>query len=375
MKVAIDIRRVQDYGAGTYTRNLIQLLVRLDRETSYVLAGSRADWNELGTLPESFSLLEFDTGRKGARCDFQLAWALRREKVQLFHNPFLCTPWVLPCRHVMTVHDTVEFRNLRGNGNSVADWLRFQRTRHSLKRARRILTVSQATRRDLQHIFGVPGEKIAVVYNAPDARLRQTPSAEDVRQTLERYSIHSPYLLYAGNIKPHKNLPRLIEAFALVKDQLRLHPQYADLKLIIIGDELSKHPQLRRAVIQSRTQRDVRFLGFVPPPTLNVFYARAAAFVFPSLHEGFGLPPLEAMALGTPVVTSNISALLEVLGEAVCFVNPEKVFDIRRGICDVLLDEKLRQHLIRRGHEQVHHFSWEDSVRRILEIYREALSS
>ncbi|MFQ5776452.1 MAG: glycosyltransferase family 4 protein [Terriglobia bacterium] len=374
MKIAIDIRRVQDYGAGTYTRNLIHSLARLDRENSYTLVGSRTDWNELDTLPENFSLLEFERGG-GAGGDFQLAWALRRWNVQLLHNPFLCTPWVLPCRHIMTVHDTVEFRDLRGNGNSLADVLRFQRTRHSLRRARRILTVSQATRRDLQHIFGLPGEKIAVVYNAPDARLGQPPSTEEVQQILERYSIHSPYLLYAGNVKRHKNLPRLIEAFALVKDQLRLHPQYAELKLIIIGDELSKHPQLRHAVIKSRTQHDVRFLGFVPPRTLNVFYSRAAAFVFPSLHEGFGLPPLEAMALGTPVVTSNVSALPEVLGEAACFVNPEKVFDIRRGIRDVLLDEKLRQHLIRRGHAQVRRFSWEDSVRRILEIYREAVSS
>jgi glycosyltransferase involved in cell wall biosynthesis len=211
------------------------------------------------------------------------------------------------------VHDTVDFLDLTDGHNSLADLLRFQRTRLCLHRARRILSVSQATRRDLQRLFGLPGEKIEVVYNAPDARLVQPPSTEEVERTLHRYSIHAPYLLYAGNVKPHKNLPRLIEAFALVKDGLRAHPQYAEMKLIIIGDELFKHPQLRRAVVKSRTQDDVRFLGFVPPQTLSVFYACATAFVFPSLYEGFGLPPLEAMALGTPVVASNVSALPEVL--------------------------------------------------------------
>jgi glycosyltransferase involved in cell wall biosynthesis len=180
-------------------------------------------------------------------------------------------------------------------------------------------------------------------------------------------------LLYAGNVKPRKNIPRLIEAFALVREELREHPQLKQLKLIIIGDELSKHPQLRHAVVKSRAQQDVRFLGFLPPQALSVFYARAAAFVFPSLYEGFGLPPLEAMALGTPVVTSNVSALPEVLGDAAVYVNPENVFDISRGIRLALLDDKLRAQLQQRGFEQVKHFSWENSVRRVLEIYRAQL--
>lgn len=373
MKVAIDIRRVRDFGAGTYTRNLVTTLARLDSETAYVMVGSLADQDELGALPENFSLLEFDRGRQGVHHDLELGWRLRRQKVDLLHSPYLASPWVMPCRHVLTVHDTVDF--LRDpNGISVGEVLDFQRTRHALHRARRILSVSQATRRDLQRIFGVPGDKIEVVYNALDARLERAPRAEEVERTLGRYSVHSPYLLYAGNVKPHKNLPRLIEAFALVKDQLRAHPRYAELKLIIIGDELSQHSPLRHAVLKSRTQHDVRFLGFVAPQTLNVFYARATAFVFPSLYEGFGLPPLEAMALGTPVVTSNVSALPEVLGDAAVFVNPENVFDISRGIRQVLLDDGLRKLLAERGRQQVRRFSW-GSVRRVLEVYRETARS
>jgi glycosyltransferase involved in cell wall biosynthesis len=116
----------------------------------------------------------------------------------------------------------------------------------------------------------------------------------------------------------------------------------------------------------------VRFLGFVPFDTLRVFLPTAAAFVFPSLYEGFGLPPLEAMASGTPVVTSNVSSLPEVVGDAAMLVNPENVFDIARGIREVLLDDELRAGLIRRGREQAARFSWERTARQVLEIYQEA---
>lgn len=373
MKVAIDIRRVRDFGVGTYTRNLVLTLARLDPETSYTLVGAETDRAELGPLPDNFSLLEFDRRQDRLRSDLTLAWRLRRLQVQLLHTPYLTTPWLIPCRHILTVHDPVDFLELGGKQPSLANTIHFRRTRFCLRRAARILSVSQATRRDLQRLFGLPPEKIVVVYNALDARLQEPSSPEVVERTLSRYSLGGPYLLYAGNVKPHKNLPRLIEAFALVKHELRAHSRYADLKLIIIGDELSKHPELRRPVVKSRTQNDVRFLGFVEPRELAVFYARAAAFVFPSLYEGFGLPPLEAMALGTPVVTSNLSALPEVLGDAALFVNPENVFEISRAIRQVLLDDGLRTRLIERGHQQVQRFSWEDSVRRVLEVYREAL--
>src|SRR5262249_54737589 len=150
-------------------------------------------------------------------------------------------------------------------------------------------------------------------------------------------------LLYAGNIRPQKNIPRLVEAFAVAREQLSRHPRYGDLHLIIIGDEVSRHPSVRRAMIQARVERAVRFLGFVPFDTLRVFFESAAAFVFPSLYEGFGLPPLEAMASGTPVLTSNVSSLPEVVGDAAVQVNPENVFEIARGIQEVLLDDDLRR--------------------------------
>ena len=371
MLIAIDIRRVRDFGPGTYTRNLVEQLSRLDTENRYLLAGTEDDAAEVGLLPENFQYLILQRS-EGPRGDLELAWRLEREKVDLCHTTFLYAPWVLPQRYIITVHDTAAY--LSGtNGTTLPETVRFLRTRQVLRRASRILAVSTATSRDLIAQFGLRPEKIQIVYNAVDKQLQETPSEKMIEQVLRRYSIEDPYLLYAGNARSHKNLPRLIEAFALVKDELRDHATFQNLKLIIIGDEISDHPELRHAVIKSRRQQDVRFLGHVSPAQLGAFYERATAFIFPSLHEGFGLPPLEAMAHGAPVLSSNVSSLPEVLGDAALLVNPGKVFDISHGILHLLLDDELRTTLIERGRRQVKKFSWEESVKAILQVYRETV--
>jgi len=232
-----------------------------------------------------------------------------------------------------------------------------------------------ATKRDVGRGVNVEPSRIRRVYNAPDPGFltRSSPQGSDEQlRIMERYQINYPFLLYAGNIRRHKNVPRLVEAFAVVRDQLATHPVYKDLRLVIIGDTISQYPAVRQTVIKSRVEHVVRFLGFVPFETLRCFYEFAAAFVFPSRYEGFGLPPLEAMTCGTPVVTSNVSSLPEVVGDAAMLVNPENVFDIARGIRDVLLDDVLRAELIRKGRIQAARFNWERTARQVLEIYQEA---
>ncbi|HSA92164.1 MAG TPA: glycosyltransferase family 1 protein [Terriglobales bacterium] len=372
MKIAFDIRRLRSFGIGTYIRNVVQTLARLDQRNQYVLIGRPQGFEEIGPLPANF-LTEALPPEQSARNYFEFQEVVRLYGCELVHVPHLFwRPRSIPCPYIVTVHDLFTYMSRRPDRSALQRFLRTYLTRRVLRHADRIVAVSDFTRHDIMRLFGIPEEKIEVLYNAIDGRFRLGHATGAERQVIaERYQVHYPFLLYAGNIKPHKNIVRLIEAFSALKTELKKDGKLPDLKLIIIGDDLSQHPDLRRTVIRSGVQHDVRFLGFVPIEVLRTFYDAAKVFVFPSLYEGFGLPPLEAMAHGTPVVTSNVSSLPEVVGNAAVLVNPENVFEIMRALHRALVDQPLRERLKQRGYEQIQRFSWETSVARLIEIYEE----
>jgi glycosyltransferase involved in cell wall biosynthesis len=373
VKVAIDIRRMTEFGVGTYTRNVVRALGRLDHSNEYFLIGSPQKVAEIGPLPPNFQtipLLDDGTTTKGY---LECRAILKRLNCDVVHIPHLFwMPRTLPCSYVITVHDVLEHMYRAHDRSNLRRSLHFQLTRRVLKGASRILAVSKYTKGEIEKLFGIPGARIEVVYNAIDERFLRGHATDTDRQILaERYLVTYPFLLYAGRISPHKNLVRIIEAFSALKAELEKQERFPDLKLIIIGDELSKHPDLRRTVIRGGVQNDVRFMGFVPIEMLRVFYDAAKIFVFPSLYEGFGLPPLEAMAHGTPVITSNTSSLPEVVGNAAVLVNPENVFEIMRALLRVLLDQTVRDKFKQRGYEQAKKFSWDASARQILSVYEQ----
>jgi glycosyltransferase involved in cell wall biosynthesis len=374
VKIAIDIRRITEFGVGTYTRNVIRALARLDQDNEYFLLGLPEKAKEIGGLPGNFSSVEV-ASPDTAGGFFQCHSVLRRLGCELVHVPHLFwLPHHFPCPYVVTVHDLLDHMYRARNGSGLKRSMHFQLTRRVLRNAARIFAVSQFTKTELQKLFGIDPIKIEVIYNAIDARFLTGHASEADRQMLtERYQITYPFLLYAGRISPHKNVVRIIEAFAALKPELAKQDVFPDLKLIIIGDELSQHPDLRRTVVRAGVQNDVRFLGFVPIDVLRVFYDAAKVFVFPSLYEGFGLPPLEAMAHGTPVITSNTSSIPEVVGNAAVLVNPENLFEMRRALQRVLCDQALREKLRQSGYEQVKKFSWDHSVSEILAGYQEVL--
>ncbi|MBV8731733.1 MAG: glycosyltransferase family 4 protein [Acidobacteriia bacterium] len=372
--IVIDARRVRDFGIGTYIRSLVHALSAIDRVNRYTLVSSPAEARTLIGLPENFRTAHYTTPDRRLLNHIAFPAFLQSLAPDLVHIPLNRVPLLMIRPYVVTVHDLssllFEFR-----GSDTKRKLRRYVYRRGLLRASRVIAVSEATLREVHNVLGIPTAHIRRVYEAPDPDFISAGAVYDdeaKQRILERYQIHYPFLLYAGNIRPHKNVPRLVEAFAVVRDQLSTHPVYKDLRLIIIGDTISQYPSVRQAVIKSRAESVVRFLGFVPFDTLRCFYESAAAFVFVSRYEGFGLPPLEAMACGTPVVTSNVGSLPEVVGDSAVQVNPENVFEIARGIKEVLLDEQLRATLIRCGREQVRRFSWERTAREVLEIYHEA---
>jgi glycosyltransferase involved in cell wall biosynthesis len=373
MKIAFDIRRIADFGVGTYIRNVVRTLARLDSANRYLLLGQDAHFRALGGLPDNFSHLPYALSESSPRNLWEFSTTLRRAGCDLVHVPHLVgMPQRFPCRYVVTVHDLLAYVASAQGGSGWRRALNLRLTRRLLRRASRVLAVSNFTKNEIARYFEIAAEKIEVVHNAIDERFQRGHASDaDRRFIAERYQVQHPFLLYAGNIKPHKNVVRIIEAFSALKGELAKEEKFQDLKLIIIGDELSQHPDLRRTVIRSGVQNDVRFLGFVPIEVLRIFYDAAKIFVFPSLYEGFGLPPLEAMAHGTPVVTSNSSSLPEVVGNAAVLVNPENVFEIRNALQRVLLDQELRERLKQRGYEQAQRYSWELSARRILQVYEE----
>ena len=373
MKVAIDIRRMTEFGVGTYIRNVVRTLARLDRENKYFLIGSLTRVAECGPLPGNFHAIELMAADDTVKGNVDFRAIVRRLDCNVVHIPHLYwVPRRLKCPYVITVHDLLEHMYGSHDSSPLRRSMHFFLTRRVLRGAARVLAVSQFTKNEIHKLLAIPDDRIEVVYNAIDERFLHGHATEADRAMIaQRYQVNYPFILYAGSIRPHKNVVRIIEAFSALKSELAKEGQFEDLKLIIIGDDVVGHPRLRRTVVRSGVQLDVRFLGFVPIEVLRIFYDVAKVFVFPSLYEGFGLPPLEAMAHGTPVVASNTSSLPEVVGNAALMVNPENVFEIRRGLQQALLDPAARERMKERGYAQAQRFSWTGSVARILEIYRE----
>jgi len=364
VRIGVDARRLHDFGIGTYIRNLLRHLARLDRQSDFVLLCRPEDRVALSSLGENFRPLPEPARPYSIAEQLTVPLALAREKVELFHEPTYVLPPLVRCRSVVTIHDCLHLMFPQDLPNRLAPAYARASITLATRRATRVLTVSESSKRDILRFVNIPPDKIDVIHNAYDERFGVEPREEDVVRVRERYQLQGEFVLYAGNVKPHKNLERLIEAFDLVRRSGLDH-----LKLVLIGDEISKYTALRRAVHAHQLHKYVRFLGYQPEDTLAVMYRLASVFVFPSLYEGFGLPPLEAMASGTPVVASNVSSLPEVVGDAAVLIEPRDPQSIAEGIRRVLCDEHLRSDLRARGLTRARQFSWEASVRRIREIY------
>jgi glycosyltransferase involved in cell wall biosynthesis len=366
VRVAIDARKLHDYGIGTYVRNLVRHLARMDRDNAYVLICRPQDVEFARALGPNFTAVADRSRSYSVREQFSVPWALRRTPVDVFHAPHYVFSPFTPCPTIVTIHDCIHLRLPQYLPNRRAHLYARTFLQLAARRAKRVLTVSHASKDDILHYLRIPASKIDVIPNALDEQFETAPSEETIARVRERFLLNAPFVLYAGNIKPHKNVDRLIEAFALLRRR-----EFDGVKLLIIGDQISQYPNLRRLVHRHQLHQHVRFLGFVPDQTLAVLYRLASVFVFPSLYEGFGLPPLEAMASGTAVISSNVSSLPEVVGDAGLLVDPMNPQAIADAMARVLSDPELRSELIRRGHERVKAFSWERSVARIRGIYAE----
>ena len=369
----LDVRRWNDFGIGTYIRNLVAALKEVDAENRYTLVAHPKDVQALSALGPNFAAASYARPDTEVSHNFAFPLFLRRFRADLYHIPLNSVAYWMPRPYVVTIHDMSSL--LFPAQGDLRSTLHEERYRRGALRAARVIAVSHSTRRDLETVLPIPPHKIRTIYSAPDPAFTSNHmDGEHEEKVLERYSIRWPFILYAGTIRPQKNVPRLVEAFAVLRGEFENHPEFHELRLVIIGDELSRNPSVRRAVIATKMEPYVRFLGFVPIDTLKVFYRAASIFAFPTLYEGFGLAPLEAMACGTPVVASNLPPLVEAVGDAAELVTPDNVFDIARGIRELLLDRERRERLSGAGPIQASRFNWKETAQDVLSVYSEIIN-
>ena len=370
VRITIDARKLHDFGIGTYVRNLLRQLARLDHETEYVLLCQRGDTDLPRQLGENFRAITERSGQYSVAEQLSIPINVGRTAPHVFHTPHYVLPVLTPCRSIVTIHDCIHLLFPEYLRNRMAHVYARAMLWTAVHRASRVLTVSEASKKDILRFFHVPEQRVTVIHNAIDERFYNDPPEEEIVRVRERYQLHDRFLMYAGNVKPHKNLERLIDAFVVLRQS-----GFNDLKLLITGSEISRYATLRRAVHRYNLHKHVRFLGFQSETTLAALYRLADVFVFPSLYEGFGLPPLEAMASGTPVVVSNVSSLPEVVGDAGIQVNPYDADAIADGIRQVLTNSTLREELTARGLARARAFSWQESITRVRQIYQEVAAA
>lgn len=325
-----------------------------ERNLHYVVFSSIKLWTLLGLSKKLFS---------------------DRNKIDVFFSPTHYLPLYVPCPSVISILDVsyLHFPKLfkKKDLYQLKLW-----GRYSIGKAKKIITISKASKNDIIKAYGVSEDKVVVVCPGIKSEIQNSKSETNTKLKMqnskslkEKFGIDKEFILFVGTLQPRKNIGKLIEAFSRLKTQdLRLK---TDLELIIVGKKGWMYEDILNAPKKFGIADRVKFLDSVTDEDLPSFYKNAICFVLPSLYEGFGLPILEAMKYGCPVITSNVSSLPEAGGDAAVYFNPESVEDIAEKIEKVISSEKLRQEMVKKGYEQVKKFSWEKTARETLKVLQE----
>jgi alpha-1,3-rhamnosyl/mannosyltransferase len=362
LRVGIDARMAGHSGIGTYVRGLLAGLADHARHDYVVFTFSE----HAGGLPrgERFEVRTTGVPVYSPREHTALARELLEAGCDVYHVPHYNAPLGFPAPLVVTIHDLLHFVHPEYmRSRTRAAWAGVL-LRGSISRAAALIAVSEATRLDLERRLDVDPERITVVAEGVASRFAP-PSPEAVAAFRARHRLAAPFVLYVGLLRPHKNLVRLVAAFDRAREGLA-----GDLQLVLWGRRDRRYPEIERQIAARRLEARVRILDTrLPDDDMPLLYAAAHGFVLPSLHEGFGLPPLEAMACGTPVLAANAGALPEVLGDAALFVSPEDVAGLAHGLVRLVNDAALRDALRRRGLVRARGFTWSGAAQRTQAVY------
>jgi len=372
-RIAFDGRYISDryHGIGRYAFRLLEAMAAIAPERTFIVfrgrgRDSRFDWKTLAARP-NVELRKGPWPLYWPHEQLLWPWILRRSQAELFHSPYFAVPLWAPCPTVVTVHDLIFDRYPAYMPRSWARPYYRALMGWGIRRARRIIAVSRATAADLTRFYPTSQGKIAVIPEGVDPNFAPSIADDQLWSLCRRYHLSRPFILTVGVRRPHKNLARLVTAFA------RLAAETAH-DLVFVGPADPRFPdEARQAVAQHGLNGRVHFLDWVPEADLPGLYALATLVVLPSLVEGFGLPALEAMACGTPVLAANASALPEVVGEAGVLVDPYDVEALTDAMRELLRDAALRLRLGEAGRKRAATFTWQEAARRTLQVYGEAL--
>jgi len=369
--ICIDARKLEDFGIGTYVRNLVVHLAEIDRENRYTLLVRVPPREFPLELPETFRLVQERAPVYSLREVLSVAWRLFRLDVDLYHATHYVLPAAVRPPVVATIHDIIHLLYPEFLPSRLAFFYAQRMIHRTLMRADRVVAVSRNTKADLRRYFDVDGAKIQVVYNGVDDVFRTRLAPDDVDRWLRQLGIERPYVLFVGNAaKPHKNLDRVVQAYARARKRAGF-----TASLVCVGDRSAAEFKIRQRAEQLGIADDVVLLGHVAGEALPAIYQGATLFLYPTLYEGFGLPVIEAMASGVPVVTSNTSALKEVAEGYAHLVDPLDVEAVADAIAQCMGDADHRESLAKLGLRRADDFSWRRTAERTLEIYERTIAA
>lgn len=349
MKIAIDMQATagQATGFGRYVSQITKSLKLV--------------------APPDISFLEINKVKKNLRTPTRIIWdqiglplTAAVKHPDLLFVPAFSAPLIWPGKMIVTCHDLIGSL-FPENFSRSAKLYWHDLLPYSLKRADQIITISESTKKDIIRLTGISEVKIAVIPLATDEIFKPCEDLQLVDKVKKTFQLNKPYCLAVGTIEPRKNLPFLVEAFA--------HAKSADYDLVIVGKKGWDMGKLYQTIQQSHLRDRVKILEYVPESDLPILYSAATALLFPSLYEGFGLPILEAMACGTPVIASTASSIPEVGGEAILYADPKDSLAWSDNISQILNDRTKRQNLRALGLKRAQQFSWERTARATLKLF------
>lgn len=375
IRIGIDCRTIlspqlgEKAGVGHYTYYLVKTLLEIDKMNEYVLFFDFRCPNPKEFRQKNVKIVHFPFSQYKKYLPFGyshllIAATLSRENLDLYHSPANVIPLNYSGPSVLTVHDLAIYKH--------PSWFPPQQgfstkvlVPKSIEKASKVIAVSESTKKSIKQLFKTPNQKIEVVYEG-FAQEKKKITKREIANIKNKFKIENKFIFYIGTLEPRKNLAAAIRAFDNLLN--KNYQKYKDYQFIIAGAKGWKYDDIFEAIKNSKSGH-VRYINYVSHKEKVALLQEASCFVFPSLWEGFGLPVLEAMSLGTPVITSNLSSLPEVAGKAALLVNPRKVNELQKALEKILSSTKIQKSLSQKGRKQSRKFSWKKCARQTLKIY------